>query len=283
MTGKYPYSYSLLRYVHDPLTGEFVNVGVALFSPSAHFLAAKCRKRVGRLSKIFPGIDKTAFREAVQFFETRFTKLGKQVNAQMNLESSGSVIKFCKSILPSDDSAFQWSEVRSGLSDDLSETVKHLYGRMVVRYDEPVTQRKKSDEDVWRVFKAELQQRQVLIHFHSKTIRSTDDTLEIEHAWKNGAWHCLEPLSFDLSDADHIRDKAYRWLGHLTNVQDSPEDFKIYFLLGKPKERKLSKAFKSAIRILEKVPVDKEIFLESDVTDFSDKFEDAIKSVIGKP
>jgi hypothetical protein len=28
---KTPYSFSVLRYIHDVVTGEFINVGVALF------------------------------------------------------------------------------------------------------------------------------------------------------------------------------------------------------------------------------------------------------------
>ena len=34
MTAKQPFTYVVLRYVHDVLTGEFVNVGVALVLPS---------------------------------------------------------------------------------------------------------------------------------------------------------------------------------------------------------------------------------------------------------
>lgn len=33
MKTQYPYTYSVLRYVHDVTSGEFVNVGVVLYSP----------------------------------------------------------------------------------------------------------------------------------------------------------------------------------------------------------------------------------------------------------
>ena len=34
---KTTYTYTVLRYVHDPSTGESVNVGVAIYAPEAGF------------------------------------------------------------------------------------------------------------------------------------------------------------------------------------------------------------------------------------------------------
>ncbi len=39
---KMPYTFSVLRYVHDPLTTEFVNVGMALYAADAKYLSAIC-------------------------------------------------------------------------------------------------------------------------------------------------------------------------------------------------------------------------------------------------
>ena len=246
----YPYTYSLLRYVHDPSAGETVNVGVVLLSEDVRFLGAKCHKTVGRLTKVFPDIDRQGFREMTNFVEVQAKKLAKQYREQMTLEKCSSVKQVTTKILHQDDSAFQWSEVRSGVASNPEAALEKIYDRMVAKYDEPAAARKKSDEDVWRPFRLELEERQVLKHFHKKTIRSRDDTLEVTQAWKNGIWHCLEPLSFDLSGEDHIKEKAYRWLGHLVNVENASEKFKLYFLLGKPRDKKLSPAFKSAVNIL---------------------------------
>ena len=37
---KTPYTFSTLRYVHDVVSGEFVNVGVALYAPDTRFADA---------------------------------------------------------------------------------------------------------------------------------------------------------------------------------------------------------------------------------------------------
>ncbi len=50
---KTTYTFTVLRYVHDITTGEFANVGVALFAPEAKYLGAICTPRYGRLTRIF--------------------------------------------------------------------------------------------------------------------------------------------------------------------------------------------------------------------------------------
>lgn len=276
----YPYTYSLLRYVHDPVAGESVNVGVVLVSEEARFIGVKCRRNTGRLTKIFPDMDRAAYGSIVRHAEAKAAKLGKQAENQMIFDTIGSSDSVAISLLPHDDSAFQWSEIRSGISKKPQKTLELLFERMVAKYDEPAALRKKNDSDVWRTFRTELEERQVLKHFHKTVIRSSDDTLEVDHAFKNGVWHCLEPLSFDLSDEDYIKDKAYKWAGHLTSVQDQRSDFKIYFLVGEPQDTKLAKAFNTAVNILRKPEVDIEIFRESEVEDLSDLLEDQIRASI---
>ena len=98
----------------------------------------------------------------------------------------------------------------SGRTDDPTETLEHLFDRMVHRYEERQAIPVRSDEEVWRNFKRNLEERQVLKHFQSKRIAVQDDEVEFQYAWKNGVCHCLEPLSFDLAAAESIRDKAHR-------------------------------------------------------------------------
>jgi hypothetical protein len=37
------YTYTVLRYVHNTTSGEFVNVGVVLYAPEARYASAVCR------------------------------------------------------------------------------------------------------------------------------------------------------------------------------------------------------------------------------------------------
>ncbi len=46
-----PYSFSVLRYVHDAVTQEFINIGVAVYPSEAGFLRAVCTTRYARITE----------------------------------------------------------------------------------------------------------------------------------------------------------------------------------------------------------------------------------------
>ncbi|MGO4880571.1 MAG: DUF3037 domain-containing protein [Bryobacteraceae bacterium] len=51
-----PYSFSVLRYIHDGVTAEFVNVGIAVYAGDASYLKAKCSTGYGRITRLFDRI-----------------------------------------------------------------------------------------------------------------------------------------------------------------------------------------------------------------------------------
>jgi hypothetical protein len=136
----------------------------------------------------------------------------------------------------------------------------------------------RSDDDVWKKFKKTLEERNLTRVLRPKKITVQDDEVEFEHAWQNGIWHCLEPVSLDLTAADSIREKAHRWLGQLTSVKESSERFKVYMLVGEPRREGLEKAFEKAVSILRKTPVQNEIVLERDAEEFSERFAKEVVS-----
>jgi hypothetical protein len=266
------YTYTVLRYVHDTTTGEFVNVGVALYAPEARYASAICRSTYGRLNKVFPGIHAEHFKSLMRHIQARFEELGEQFATQLPLENVHSVIELARNILPADDSALQWSPVGAGRTADPTATLESLFERMVMRYEERSTKERRTEDDVWRHFKRTLEARQLLHYFEPNKVSVKDDEIEFEYAWKNGVLHCLEPVSFDLSSPDSIRDKAHRWLGKVTSVAGSPEKFKVYFLVGQPQEEELLGAFDNALSILNKIEVDKVIYREQDAETLSEHF-----------
>jgi Protein of unknown function (DUF3037) len=52
-------AYTVLRYVHDIATGEFVNVGVVVYAPKVRYLQAEMRFICGRLARVFLDGDAT--------------------------------------------------------------------------------------------------------------------------------------------------------------------------------------------------------------------------------
>jgi len=270
---KTTYTFTVLRYVHDITTGEFVNVGVALYAPEVKYLGAICTPRYGRLSKVFLDIDGDHFRSLMRFiqgcFEEQSEKLRQSVLSFIDVPQS--VMEIARSILPPDDSSLQWSEAGGGITDDPSTTLEGLYDRMVQRYEEKAKLPSRDDEEVWRHYKRELEVRHVLAHLRPKRIIAKDDDYEFQHARENKLWHLYEPMSFDLLQAYSIVDKANRWLGRGFNLKDSPDRFKLYILLGEPRDERLMSAFAKAKNILNKMPVEKDFVSEHEAADFSEE------------
>lgn len=271
MKNQYSYTYSVLRYVHDVTSGEFVNVGVALYAPQAHYLSAMCRPTYGRINKVFPGLNAEHFKALMRHIQHSFEERGEQLSSELNLTSPSGVLEIAQSVLPKDDSSLQWSPSGSGRAVDPAQTLEKLFNRMVMRYEDKHIPHGRTEDDVWRHFKRDLEERKVLQHFQPKMIAVQDDEIEFQHCWKNGKWHCLEPISFDLAAADSIRDKAHRWLGQMASVQGAADPFKLYLLVGAPQQENLQPAFQSAMSILRKIPGDKEIVLEQDALGLADR------------
>ena len=276
---KTTYSYTILRYVHDTTTGEFVNVGVALLAPEARYVSALCRTTYGRLGKVFPGMNGESFKSLMRFIQSRFEEMGTNFREELPIEKvPPSVMPLAHSVLPADDSSLQWSEPGGGITDDPSGTLENIFSRMVTRYDEAPQYERRSDDDVWRKFKRGFESRHVLHRLQSKKIVVQDDEVEFDYAWKNDQWHCLEPLSFDLTAAESIREKAHRWLGQIMSVKDAQDRFKVYLLLGEPQIEKLKPAFEKALSILNKMPVEKELVREGEAARFSEQFASAVEA-----
>lgn len=279
---KTSYSFVALRYVHDIVSGEFINVGVALYAPEAKYIGALCNTRYGRLSKMFLDIDGEYFRGLMRHIETRFEEMGDKLRKELPFGAPSHIVEIARKVLPPDDSSLQWSEAGGGYTEDPARTLEELFARIVERYEGRQERPSRDDEDVWKVFKKELETRHVLAQLRPKRIITQNYDYEFEHSWKNQSWHVYEPLSFDLLEADSILDKANRWLGRIITLQDSPDKFKLHLLLGEPSLDKLRLVFTKAENILNKIPVEKELIREREAKKFSETLAGEITAHKGK-
>jgi len=144
-----------------------------------------------------------------------------------------------------------------------------FYVRLVEKYQQRAQVPSRTVDGVWKHYRKELEEKQILARLQSKRIIAKDYDYQFDHAWKNGHWSLLEPVSLDLQDADTILDKANRWLGRATNLKDSPELFRLLVLPGEPRIEKLRPAYAKALNILNKMPVKKELISEQEARKFT--------------
>lgn len=278
MSERSSYTYAVLRYVHDIASGEFMNVGVVLWAAQSCTLRAKFKPTYARLKGAFPTLDGEAFRNRIRSIQRAFDAIQSRTEGQLPFDCGRRIEDVIASVLPVDDSSLQWSPVGSGLSKELDATFAGLYARLVLKFEHSGSAERRKDEDVWREFKTSLEKRNLTKFLQPTVISSNDDEVRFEHAWKNGSWHCYEPLSLDLASSSSIKEKAHRWLGQLTSVREgAAEPFRVFFLLGKPHENDLLDAYRQAKQILMKAP-DAEVVEEEQAEAFSERVADEIES-----
>lgn len=279
MSGSQPYTYVLLRYRHDLLAEEFVNVGVVLHAPASNYLSARVRKTVGRLTKMFPSIVKSDLTAGLSAVERGISALATEAAASPLFDSLGKLDagRLARRALAQDESSYIWSSVRSGITRDPAATLEKLYNRFVAIYDEE-GRTSRDDAAVWAPVREQLSAKHLLERLQPKVITSPVDEVEFESAWKNGAWHCYQALSFDLSSPDGIRDKAARWSGHMLGVSKADESVKPYFIVGAPSDPDLLTYYKRAVELLKASECSPQVFEEADASNLVDQIEKLMRA-----
>lgn len=275
-----PYSYSVLRYIHDVVTGEFVNVGLVFLAPGTGntrpIVRFEFKDKIQRLRSLFPDVDRSAFANAIHAVNRAARTVAKDIECD-SLFFEGNARAIAIRMLPHDGSSLQWSEIGSGLAKDVDKEFRRISERMLSHYDKR-SEVKRSDDDVWRPVRAAIIERKIGIEFERKVVRGELDTIEFTHSWKNGKIHAYEPLSFDLADADNIKNKARRWVGHLSAVGVGAHDeFKAHFIVGKPTDPQLLDSYAAAVKILRSANGSPEVYEEEQISDLVDRLEDSYR------
>jgi hypothetical protein len=268
---KTPYSTVTLRYVHDVVTGEFANIGVVVYAPSERALLAQFTTSYERLNAIFLKIDHAHFRSLMRYLASRFDEMAEELQGSLELLPVSGIQELVRRVLPPDDSSLQWSPAGGGLSDDLAKTTQDLFQRLVERYVKGTEPASRTDDDIAKPFKERLEQKKVARRVSEKRIEGKDYQYKFDFGWKNSIWHLYEPVSFDLVNPSSIVEKANTWLGRGTALSDAQEEFKIYFLLGEPKDPANRTAFEHARRLLEKIPGKKRLVPEGEIEAFTEE------------
>lgn len=272
-----PYSFSVLRYVHDPVSQEFINIGVALYSQEAGFLRSVCTAHYARITRMFARIDGNRFQQLTRYIQEQVNIIGANLPLELPFEPARALEDLLARVLPPDDSSVQFSTAGVGVTRDPEKTLKELFDRYVDRYSMSAESVRRDDEDVWKTFREPLERRHITVYLTPKRIVSPNYEYEFQRARKNHVWHLYEPVSFDLMDGGSIVEKANRWLGRAISLNESTESFTIHMLLGGPQDSRLQTNFVKAQNILNKMPGMKEFIRESEADAFADELEKEVR------
>ncbi len=263
-----PYEYTVIKYVHDPVAHECLNIGVLVLSVNDDrvFFDGRFEQRYGRLSEAFSGFNGENFRRSVSRLQRQVDRLSTHLQqTQLFTAEPPSLGELIKELIPDPGMSFRNGEVNGGITDDSAEELGRLFHRFISSQYEQKQGSNRSDEVVWNTFKNPLKAHHVLDKLVEKTFIADEFEYTFNHAFKNGKWHVLESASFDYVDAESLKRKATNYLGIGTALARNPEIGKMYLLLGKPSREAYLEKYERAKRFLsENLQIDHELFEEDD-------------------
>ena len=182
-------------------------------------MGISCVTTYSRLSAFFGVINGDHFKKMMRHITSGIEEFGEQVRTEFAFQKSLNIRGWTDKVLPADDSSLQFSPPKGGLTDDPQATLEKLYERYVGHYAQRARPPSRSDEEVERIFRDVLAERQLLKELRPKKIVGPDYEHEFPYSWKNGIWHTSEAVSFDLMDSGTIP-KAVRATDALTKRTD---------------------------------------------------------------
>ena len=224
--------YQILRYLPDRVSGEFVNLGIVALDPAKGNLKSKFINKIGKISSFFPHVNSRYLVKLTKTIQDELDTYSVRLQSEFAFKRINFLDEITKSILPKDDSALIFSEIKRTLDISVESTVADLFSRFVSAHliedeDEEV----RRDKEVWnKVYKKHFDDYGISGHLAAHKVKTQNDELEFDKAWKNGAWNCFETVSFNLTRPDAIKNKVYKWVGKLDELNSSKEEMHIYLL-----------------------------------------------------
>ncbi len=266
------YTYSILRYIHDPAVGEVMNVGVVIYSPDAAFLDAALLFHHQRLSDAFAGFDGDGYRKSLRSFAESIASLREELFSSLlaSKDRPADASLLVERIWPDRQLSFVAGHSLTGMSDNFPATLRQLYDRFVTSQYDRIRDEWRTDEEVWESFRKRFQG--TIVTKALRPVKVQTKNLSASFAgFKNERWHLFQPISLDFARESSIKRKAKELIGEFVELADSPDvqSGKIYLLLGSPSHPQFQKAYESAKQMLMKIPVDYKLVEERDAEAFA--------------
>lgn len=233
---KLPFQAVAVRYVHDVLTGEFLNIGVVLLCPAAPYAGARFISRWSRVRAAFPNAELSHVRRLGGAIQKACDQLYPHRGDTLPLAREDDVLAFLSRVLPPDDAGIQFSSVIRGVTADPARTLVELTARYAERYlPEDAERAPRTDADVRDAFLRKLAARVDMQHeLMPATLRWETYQYDFDTAWRNGKLNIAQPVSLDLLEPRAIKEKVMTWTGRVVTLHPSRQDAQITFLVGMP-------------------------------------------------
>lgn len=138
INGAINYQYQILRYRHDAVSGEFVNIGIVFFDMDNCLLYARITEKQERIIQFFGSVSKAFLLNTTKHIENEFNRIAKHVVIEKYEKGNAlykSITEITSSVLPINDNGLFFSDVFKGWHFDAQKAFDDTYYRLVGKYN----------------------------------------------------------------------------------------------------------------------------------------------------
>ncbi len=266
------YTYSVIRYRHDPSAGEMLNIGVLAYSADTGQVGLRFDPRYARLSEAFVGFDGDHYRRVMERFQYGVESLGNRLAGNLfeldERRRFSDAASIARSVWPDQGLSYQVGVSMAGITYDLAVEVDDLFRRFVLsQYEREERRQRRDDNAVWEEFKKAMAPRGIMPLIKPVTLGANG--VEFRFAFKNEKWHVMEPISLDYVDPADISRRAYRTLGEAFALRREEDLGTYYVLLGQPRDESDMQRYQQVYSMISEMPVNHRIVETGDAEQFA--------------
>lgn len=275
-----PYTFVVLQYQHSPFAGERLNIGLLLICEGRGFAELKLRDSWKRFSDAYPDFDRGAVSADLKSISVAAGKLAHDsfrapFDTKRNCNTAEGLLL---EMFGTPEGSIVWGAQGSGVTSDPETEIEKLHNQLIARFDHPNRHDRRDDEDVFQSLRSHLDNTRLLDQMTAHVVRSPKGDVPFKRAFKNGIWHCVQPLSFDHVDRKSINNKAATWAGHMMQANEASEDFQPYFIIGKPSNHSFLSDFSAAEDLLNSAPKNPIVVREENSEEVADRLLQAFQN-----
>lgn len=168
-----------------------MNLGIVAFDAANGFLKSRFTIKIGKISAFFKNTNSRYVIEMVQSIQDDFDLHSNKPNSELRFTDEQQINGVVNNILPKDDSALYFTEIKKGLDENLDCFVDDMFLRFVkVHLIDEDDKEARNDKQVWnKIYKKHFDDNGISSHLATHIVKTKNDELEFDKAWKNGVWN----------------------------------------------------------------------------------------------
>lgn len=273
------FSYCLLKYRHNHVVEESLNLGVLFLFESNPRIVFSAPSNIKRLASAFPDAPIQSINALLKSFNSQARQLSNKSLSYLD-DYQGLISDWF--LTPNGSSVYFDTIRQAPLWKNEAHTISFFTNQYLAGYDKPDSEDKPtihSESYILHKYKqlltSKIQDRQLSAFVKEEKIEVKNDLISFtsDYYWQNGTQNLVKAVSFDLQSEEGIETKALALAKKLEVLESAllSNNQRVDLLLSKPSKRELTNVYLSATSILRSTDAPRKLVEERQLAHYADE------------